>query len=71
MKSAGHGVKFSVPFSKTEDSLLRFALVTDTDIVEGSLKTTDLPLDDLMTYIQESVDIWEGGLKASRGALFP
>ena len=35
MRNAGHGVKFTAPLSNTKDSLVGFAFVDDTDIVEG------------------------------------
>ena len=71
MRSAGHEVKLTSPLSHTDDSLVGFAFVDDTDIVEGILNSTPLSIDEVMTCMQEAVDRWEGGLKATGGAFRP
>ena len=69
MRTAGHGIKYKAPLSNTEDNLVGFAFVDDTDIVEGDLRSAELSIDDVMQCMQEAVDRWEGGLKATGGAL--
>lgn len=71
MRTASHGVSFQSPLSKEDDHLVGFAFVDDTDIVEGTLQQVDLTIEDIMTRMQEAVNRWEGGLKATGGAIRP
>ena len=51
-----------------------YAFVDDTDLVHASDRdapTDDLGMTDLVTEMQAVVDTWEGGLRASGGALVP
>ena len=71
MRAAGHGVHYTTPLSNSKDSLVGFAFVDDTDIVEGQLNSTPLTFDEVMHCMQRAVDRWEGGLQATGGAIRP
>ena len=71
MRDADHGIYLQSPLSQEDDHFVGFAFVDDTDIVEGYLKTADFTIYDIMTSMQEAVNRWEGGLKATGGAIRP
>ena len=52
-------------------NLLVFAFVNDADIVSGHLTSTDITIEVAYSHMQEAIDRWEGGLKATAGALRP
>ena len=60
--------------SKEKFSFVCYAFVDGTDLVHASsadTPTDDLGMTDLVTEMQAVVDTWEGGLRASDGALVP
>ena len=74
LKEAGFGFKVTNVMTKEKFSFVCYALVDDTDLVHAS--DTDSPTDDfgmadLVTEMQSVVNTWEGGLRASGGALVP
>ena len=71
MRNAGHGITYKAPLSHAKDHLVGFAFVDDTDIVQGDLTATDLSIEDIYTCMQEGINRWEGGLKATGGAICP
>ena len=70
MRTAGNQLSFEAPLSKGKDSIVGFAFVDDTDIVQGDL-TVDLTYAEVHKAAQEGIDRWEGGLKATGGAIRP
>jgi hypothetical protein len=69
LKEAGFGFKVTNVMSHEHFSFVCYAFVDDTDLVHSS--TSDLGLTELIHEMQEVVDTWEGGLRASGGALVP
>jgi hypothetical protein len=69
LKTAGFGFKVQNVMSNETFSFVCYAFVDDTDLVHSS--TDDLGLEALIHEMQEVVDTWEGGLRASGGALVP
>ena len=69
LKQAGFGFKVINVITKENFSFVCYAFVDDTDLVHSS--DDDLGLEGLVTEMQAVVDTWEGGLRASGGALVP
>ena len=59
------------PVSKCGSHIVQFAYVDDTDII--SLNNIDIHLttDKVMEDMQLAIDLWEGGIKATGGAIVP
>ena len=69
MRGAGHGLRFDSPLSHSTDSIVGFAFVDDTDIVSGNLTATEITFNEVATEMQQAINRWEGGLKATGGAI--
>jgi hypothetical protein len=69
LKACGFGFQVMHILSKETFSFLCYAFMDDTDLVHSS--TADLGVKQLVSEMQEVVDTWEGGLRASGGALVP
>lgn len=76
LKTAGFGFKVRTVISGDAFSFVCYTFVDDSDVVH-SLTDTGLPDDTstdtaaLVAEMQQVVDTWEGGLRASGGALVP
>ena len=64
-------MKFKTPLSNETESFVGFAYVDDSDNVEGDLRTGTLEIDDVVDQMQQCIHDWEGGLKATGGAIRP
>lgn len=71
MRGAGHGITFQAPLSSEQESLVGFTFVDDTDILSGNLTDVALTIQDIYASVQHAIDTWEGGLKATGGAIRP
>ena len=71
MKKVGHGVKFCSFISIEQDCLVGFAFVDDMDTVEGDLHTGNFMMDNVFEFMQDCIDRWERGIKATGGAIRP
>jgi hypothetical protein len=69
LKAQGFGFKIINAMSKETFVFVCYAFVDDTDLVHSS--PPDLDILDMMAKMQAVVDTWEGGLRASGGALVP
>ena len=67
LKAAGFGFKVTHVMSHEHFSFVCYTFVDDTNLVHSS--TSDLGLTELIHEMQEVVGTWEGGLRASGGAL--
>jgi hypothetical protein len=70
VRAAGYGATFVSALSCAVISFVCYAFVDDTDLVHTRAES-DLPATDLIPEMQAAVDHWEGGLRASGGALVP
>ena len=70
MRSANHGAKFTAPLSKEKIRFVGCSFVDDTDLVCTSFDS-QTPLEDLTPLMQTAINTWEGGLRATGGALVP
>ena len=64
------GAHFISPLSKEKICFVGCSFVDDTDLVYTSFDSTDT-LDDITPLMQNAINTWEGGLKATGGALVP
>jgi hypothetical protein len=69
LRKKGFGCEFISPISQEYNSFAGYAFVDDTDVIE-SKPSTDSYQDSLMN-LQQAVNDWEGGLKATCGAIVP
>ena len=70
MVTAGHGVNLLSAMSGTLISFICYAFVDDTDVVHAGSDVYTSG-EDVMREMQVVVDRWEGGLRATGGALVP
>ena len=63
------GAKFTSAILKECRQVVGFALVDDTDLITS--RRTGESINDVLKRMQQSVDLWEGTLRATGGALSP
>ena len=69
LKTQGFGFKMRTPLSHAGFAFVCYTFVDDTDLVHSPSPT--ISTDTLLSEMQSVVDHWEGGLRASGGALVP
>jgi hypothetical protein len=69
LRTNGHGGEFYSPFSKEWTQFVGYAFVNDTDLIASRPTMESYP--EAVCAIQSAVDAWEGGLKATCGAIVP
>jgi hypothetical protein len=70
MTTAGHGFHILSAISTTLITMVCYAFVDDTDVIQAACNVTQ-PGEEVVPQMQRSVDRWEGGLRATGGALVP
>ena len=70
MREENFGAHFITPLSKEKISFVGCSFVDDTDLVYSSFDSDD-SLEDLTPIMQSAINTWEGGLRATGGALVP
>ena len=68
--AAGHGIKFHSPLSGSDTQVVVYVFVDDCDMCETA-PDWECPSNQLLASMQASLDLWEGGLQATGGALVP
>jgi hypothetical protein len=68
LRAQGLGATFTSALTKLSTSLVGFAFVDDTDLVTSGPMMT---LEEVKSRIQESLIAWEGGIRATGGAIEP
>jgi hypothetical protein len=71
MRTANHGLHITSSISQEQSSIVAFAFVDDTDLVQGSPNRINITAQEVMENMQEAILRWEGGLKATGGAIVP
>ena len=71
MRTAQHGLHIISAITKERSNIVGFAFVDDTDLVQGNIMNHDITADEVMEEMQTAILRWEGGLKATGGALVP
>jgi hypothetical protein len=69
MKDEGFGFMYKTSIEGKQLHFVDYSFVDDTDIFQSGQPGE--PFQVLVTRMQEAMDIWEGGLRATRGALDP
>ena len=62
---------FTSPITKHTSHIVGYAYVDDTDIIIMNNNGINLTMEEVVDDMQEAINIWEGGLKASGGAIVP
>ena len=70
MWEEGFGIKFTTQVSKETGHLVGYAIVDNADIVETAASNSASG-DEILNRAQEGLDHWEGGLRATGGAIVP
>ena len=63
-------VQFSA-LLKERSAAMGFVFVDDTDLTIGNLHPTTSDVDDIIEEMQKAIDVWEGCLKTTGGAMRP
>jgi hypothetical protein len=71
LKTAGFGFTVRTVLSGDQFSFVCYTFVDDSDVVHSFNPDTVNETSDLVQEMQQVVDTWEGGLRASGGALVP
>jgi hypothetical protein len=71
MRTANHGLHITSAIAKEKTNTVAFAFVDDTDLVQSNLSNTAISAQEIMVEMQQAILRWEGGLKATGGALVP
>ena len=69
LRGEGFGMQLQSPLSNERLHIAGFSFVDDTDVVQTS--THSESRDDLIKNTQKSINLWEGGLRTTGGALVP
>ena len=70
MKTAGFKLYTKSTIRKEPIEFMCYTLFDDTDIPLNT-KDVEEPVENIIPKMQESINLWEGGLKATEGALNP
>ena len=70
MKTAGHGLKAVTAISRKSVSLVGFAFVDDTDIIDGA-EDVNTSGERILARFQSAMDRWCGVLRATGGLIAP
>jgi hypothetical protein len=69
LKTAGFGFRVRTVISGDEFSFVCYTFVDNSDVVHSSIDGPSEDTSELVAEMQEAIDTWEGGLRASGGAL--
>jgi hypothetical protein len=71
MRTAKHGLQMTSAITKEKSNIVGYAFVDDTDLVQGNIMNHSITAEEVMEEMQMAILRWEGGLKATGGALVP
>ena len=71
MREAQNGGFFKEPISNICHHIVGYAFVDDTDLIELEMDNDTRTLEEAVEAMQEAIHRWEGGLKATGGAIRP
>ena len=71
LRKAQNGGFFKEPISNLTHHIVGYAYVDDTDLIDVDMRDDKRHLDDAAASMQEAIHRWEGGLKATGGAIRP
>jgi hypothetical protein len=70
MRTAGHGAHFQPAISGKPISFVGYSFVDDTDICQTSRSASE-SASSVVAHMQAAMDCWEGGIRATGGAIVP
>ena len=71
VQSLQYGGIITTPLSKTTQHIVALAFVDITDLIIIDLNDQGISGDEVMDRMQQAIKSWEGGLKATDGAIVP
>ena len=71
LRQAGRGGHFLSAISGEHSHSVAFTYVDDTDLIEVDLRDTTIGTREVMEHMQEAINLWEGGMKITGGAIVP
>ena len=71
MQARHKGGFFTSLITKCKSHIVGYAYVDDTDVIIMNNNNINITADEIMEDMQEAIHIWEGGLKATGGAIVP
>jgi hypothetical protein len=71
LRAADNGGHFIEPISKKHSHIVGYAFVDDTDLIQFDARDPNMTEEATLDNMQESINRWEGGLKATGGAIVP
>jgi hypothetical protein len=71
LRAAGNGGYFTEAISKETSHTVGYAFVDDTDLVQFDSRDPTMPEEETLDKMQDVINRWEGGLKATGGAIVP
>ena len=70
LRTSGYGVKLVSCLTGSITHFAAYVFVDDSDMCESAY-SCDMPLVTLLQHMQDALNLWEGGLRATGGALVP
>lgn len=70
IREEGYGVAFKLVISGEEVRFAGYAFVDDTDLCHTA-KSSETSTPQLLQEMQDAIDLWEGGIRATGGAIVP
>ena len=70
LRDAGYGIKFVSPLSGSESHVAAYVFMDDCDMCKTA-PDWEFPPPQLLARMQASLNLWEGGIRATGGALIP
>jgi hypothetical protein len=71
LQEAGNSGYFIEPISKTLSHFVGYAFVDNTDLIQFDARDQNMSTEEVMDKMQDAINRWEGGLKATGGAIVP
>lgn len=71
LRTADHGAHYISPISKEHSHSVGFSFVDDTDLKQFDMRDHKITTQEVMEEMQRAINRWEGGLKATGGAIRP
>jgi predicted lipid carrier protein YhbT len=71
LRSAGNGGHFIKAISKQYSHSVGYAFVDDTDLIQFDARDQKMSEEEVLGKMQQAINRWEGGLKATGGAIVP
>jgi hypothetical protein len=71
LRTAGNGGHFIEQISKKQSHTVGYAFVDDTDLIQFDSRHPEMTENDTLDQMQDCINRWEGGLKATGGAIVP